>query len=123
MMSQCELNATLAGSLAGAGAAPSGHAPLLILCSCGCCARQVKADKQREVKAGHDGSWVAHPALVSVAMAEYNEFMPQCNQLFRYGLLPVPDLLQDRKSTCMAYEASACLVFVFGAHAGCSATN
>lgn len=44
---------------------------------------QVRADKQREVKAGHDGSWVAHPALVSVAMAEYNEFMPQCNQLFR----------------------------------------
>lgn len=48
-----------------------------------CCCLQVRADKQREVKAGHDGSWVAHPALVSVAMAEYNEFMPQCNQLFR----------------------------------------
>jgi malate synthase len=44
---------------------------------------KVRADKQREVKAGHDGSWVAHPALVSVAMGEYNEFMPQCNQLFR----------------------------------------
>lgn len=46
---------------------------------------QVRADKQREVKAGHDGSWVAHPALVSVAMEQYNEFMPQCNQLFRWG--------------------------------------
>lgn len=44
---------------------------------------QVRADKQREVKAGHDGSWVAHPALVGVAMEQYNEFMPQCNQLFR----------------------------------------
>lgn len=46
---------------------------------------QVRADKQREVKAGHDGSWVAHPALVSVAMEQYDEFMPQCNQLFRWG--------------------------------------
>jgi malate synthase len=44
---------------------------------------KVRADKQREVLAGHDGSWVAHPALVQVAMQQYNEYMPQCNQLFR----------------------------------------
>lgn len=44
---------------------------------------QVRADKQREVLAGHDGSWVAHPALVQIAMQQYNEYMPQCNQLFR----------------------------------------
>jgi malate synthase len=43
----------------------------------------VRADKQREVRAGHDGSWVAHPALVAVAMQQYDTFMPQCNQLFR----------------------------------------
>lgn len=27
---------------------------------------QVRADKLREVQAGHDGSWVAHPDLVKV---------------------------------------------------------
>jgi malate synthase len=29
--------------------------------------KKVEEDKLREVKAGHDGSWVAHPALVAVA--------------------------------------------------------
>jgi len=48
---------------------------------------QVVSDKQREVRAGHDGSWVAHPALVAVALQQYNAFMPQCNQLFRSGCL------------------------------------
>jgi malate synthase len=33
------------------------------------------------VKNGHDGTWVAHPALVAVAMAEFNEHMPTPNQL------------------------------------------
>src|SRR5215510_16591717 len=28
---------------------------------------KVRADKLREVTAGHDGTWVAHPALVAVA--------------------------------------------------------
>jgi malate synthase len=28
---------------------------------------KVRNDKEREVKNGHDGTWVAHPALVSVA--------------------------------------------------------
>src|SRR2546427_7878886 len=28
---------------------------------------RVKADKEREVKAGHDGTWVAHPGLVPLA--------------------------------------------------------
>jgi hypothetical protein len=29
---------------------------------------KVKADKMREVKAGHDGTWVAHPDLVKVRL-------------------------------------------------------
>lgn len=37
--------------------------------------------KLREVKAGHDGTWVAHPALVTVAMEIFNEHMPEPNQL------------------------------------------
>ena len=31
---------------------------------------RVRADKLREVKAGHDGTWVAHPALVPIAQAD-----------------------------------------------------
>jgi malate synthase len=35
----------------------------------------------REVLAGHDGTWVAHPALVQIALDVFNEHMPQPNQL------------------------------------------
>ncbi len=42
---------------------------------------KVKADKLREVKDGHDGTWVAHPGLVSIAMDIFNEFMPTENQV------------------------------------------
>ncbi|MEO0573297.1 MAG: malate synthase A [Bacteroidota bacterium] len=42
---------------------------------------KVRLDKEREVKNGHDGTWVAHPALVSVAMREFDIHMPEANQL------------------------------------------
>ena len=42
---------------------------------------QVKADKLREVQDGHDGTWVAHPALVQVALAIFNEHMREPNQI------------------------------------------
>ncbi|KAF7725296.1 Malate synthase, glyoxysomal [Apophysomyces ossiformis] len=42
---------------------------------------KVRADKLREVSAGHDGTWVAHPALVQLAMDIFNEHMPQPNQI------------------------------------------
>ncbi|MGH8506879.1 MAG: malate synthase, partial [Stenotrophobium sp.] len=42
---------------------------------------KVRADKLREVKNGHDGTWVAHPGLVQVAMDVFNEHMPQPNQI------------------------------------------
>lgn len=41
---------------------------------------RVRADKLREVTAGHDGTWVAHPALIPVAKAIFDEHMPQTNQ-------------------------------------------
>ncbi len=44
---------------------------------------KVRADKEREAKAGHDGTWVAHPDLVPVALEVFDEFMPQPNQLDR----------------------------------------
>ncbi|WP_424681031.1 malate synthase A [Frateuria sp. YIM B11624] len=42
---------------------------------------KVRADKLREVHAGHDGTWVAHPALVPVAQAIFDRYMPGPNQL------------------------------------------
>lgn len=42
---------------------------------------KVRVDKEREVKNGHDGTWVAHPALVEVAMTEFNKHMPTPNQM------------------------------------------
>ncbi|KAG1674217.1 hypothetical protein FOA52_013837 [Chlamydomonas sp. UWO 241] len=44
---------------------------------------KVRIDKQREVEAGHDGTWVAHPDLVTVALEVFNKHMPQPNQLYR----------------------------------------
>src|SRR5690606_10909839 len=41
---------------------------------------KVRADKLREVAAGHDGTWVAHPALVAVAREVFDEHMPTPNQ-------------------------------------------
>ena len=41
---------------------------------------RVRADKLREVTAGHDGTWVAHPALIPVARAVFDEHMPGPNQ-------------------------------------------
>ncbi|MDE3743842.1 malate synthase A [Maribacter polysaccharolyticus] len=42
---------------------------------------KVRKDKEREVKNGHDGTWVAHPALVAVALSEFDQHMPTPNQL------------------------------------------
>jgi malate synthase len=44
---------------------------------------RVRQDKLREVKAGHDGTWVAHPGLVPVAKAVFDEHMPGVNQISR----------------------------------------
>ena len=42
---------------------------------------KVIADKEREVKNGHDGTWVAHPDLVSIAMTVFDKHMPTENQI------------------------------------------
>lgn len=41
----------------------------------------VRADKEREATLGHDGTWVAHPGLVPVALEVFNRLMPGPNQL------------------------------------------
>jgi len=42
---------------------------------------RVRADKEREARNGHDGTWVAHPALIEVAQAVFDQLMPGPNQL------------------------------------------
>jgi malate synthase len=42
---------------------------------------KVRTDKEREARNGHDGTWVAHPDLVPVAMEVFDQFMPSRNQL------------------------------------------
>ncbi len=44
---------------------------------------KVRADKEREVTDGHDGTWVAHPGLVPVAKAIFDEHMKGPHQLDR----------------------------------------
>jgi malate synthase len=61
---------------------------------------QVRADKEREASDGHDGTWVAHPGLVPVALEVFNRLMPQPNQIDKQlpdyhpvaaDLLQIPD--------------------------------
>jgi malate synthase len=47
---------------------------------------KVRADKEREVRDGYDGTWVAHPDLVPVAKEVFDRLMPQPNQVSRVRL-------------------------------------
>lgn len=62
--------------------------------------QKVRADKEREVGLGHDGTWVAHPGLVGIAKEIFHGGMHGANQLdvlredagvSREDLLGVPD--------------------------------
>ncbi len=44
---------------------------------------KVRADKEREARDGHDGTWVAHPGLVGIARDIFDKYMPTPNQIFR----------------------------------------
>ncbi len=44
---------------------------------------KVRQDKLREVQDGHDGTWVAHPDLVPIAMEIFDQNMPTPNQIHR----------------------------------------
>ncbi|MCS1351862.1 malate synthase A [Mechercharimyces sp. CAU 1602] len=43
--------------------------------------QKVRQDKEREASDGHDGTWVAHPALVPVAMEVFDQHMSLPNQI------------------------------------------
>ncbi len=42
---------------------------------------RVEADKLREARAGHDGTWIAHPGLADIALKAFNSVMSGPNQL------------------------------------------
>ncbi|MFZ0390718.1 MAG: malate synthase A [Calditrichia bacterium] len=44
---------------------------------------KVRADKEREVQDGHDGTWVAHPGLVQIAKEIFDQNMKSPNQIDR----------------------------------------
>jgi malate synthase len=56
---------------------------------------KVRADKEREAGDGHDGTWVAHPGLVPVALEVFDRIMPTPNQLHKLpeGSVTAADLL------------------------------
>jgi len=60
---------------------------------------KVKADKTREASIGHDGAWVAHPALVPVALEAFNAAMPGANQLDKH-----PPVIEDREALVAAAD-------------------
>jgi len=66
---------------------------------------KVRADKEREVADGHDGTWVAHPALVPLAMEIFDAHMTESNQLHRLRedvQVSAEDLLQVVKGKITA---------------------
>lgn len=63
---------------------------------------KVREDKIREAEDGHDGTWVAHPGLVSIAMEEFNKAMPTANQVNRLRddiTVSAQDLLKKPQGT------------------------
>ena len=66
---------------------------------------KVRQDKLREVTDGCDGTWVAHPALVPIAKAVFDEHMPTPNQYSRqrpdvgYGAKDLLDFRPEKPIT------------------------
>jgi malate synthase len=61
---------------------------------------KVRRDKLREVQAGHDGTWVAHPGLVPVAKEIFDKYMLEPNQIAKprtHRTVEVRDLLDVPK--------------------------
>ena len=53
---------------------------------------RLRADKLREARAGHDGTWIVHPGLAALAREAFDAVMTGPNQL-------AVKRAEDRKST------------------------
>jgi len=62
---------------------------------------KVSKDKLREVKAGHDGTWVAHPGLIPIAKEIFDQYMKGPNQIeyIPDRIVTAKDLLQPPQGT------------------------
>jgi malate synthase len=63
---------------------------------------KVVTDKKREVQNGHDGTWVAHPDLVPLAMSVFDKYMPTKNQIHEKRedvIVTEKDLLETPKGS------------------------
>ena len=58
---------------------------------------KVRKDKEREALNGHDGTWVAHPGLIPVAMEIFEKHLPGLNQIDK-----VHDGLEIRQEDLLA---------------------
>mmetsp|Transcript_14227 Transcript_14227/g.18628 ORF Transcript_14227/g.18628 Transcript_14227/m.18628 type:complete len:541 (-) Transcript_14227:344-1966(-) len=69
----------------------------------------VRADKEREARNGHDGTWVAHPALVSIAKEAFDAVMPTPNQISKlpeeFAHVTAEDLVAAPHGLPMTLEA------------------
>jgi malate synthase len=85
---------------------------------------KVEEDKLREVRAGHDGTWVAHPALVTLAKKVFDEHMPRPNQIeFNHGyagssvteddLLRLPDIPHGEAVTSRGLSRGVGIVLAY----------
>ncbi len=62
---------------------------------------KVRADKEREARQGHDGTWVAHPGLVPVAKEVFDRLMHTPNQLDK-----IPDSVITQKDLLEIHQGS-----------------
>jgi len=86
--------------------------------------KSVEQDKLREVLAGHDGTWVAHPALVSVAKNVFDRHMKTANQIgskpgsdgskvTEADLLRLPEIPHGQSITCAGLERGVAIVLAY----------
>jgi len=87
--------------------------------------QKVTQDKLREVLAGHDGTWVAHPALVHVARQVFDQHMLTPNQIHKSNpmnyhqiiteaqLLQLPDIPIERSITSNALRKGISIVLAY----------
>lgn len=86
--------------------------------------KKVEEDKLREVMAGHDGSWVAHPALVGVAKSIFDQHMKTPNQIVSKpglvgasvsdsDLLRLPDIPTGEAITSAGLEKGVNIVLAY----------
>ena len=84
---------------------------------------KVRQDKLREVSAGHDGTWVAHPGLVPIAKEIFDAHMKEPNQISRRrddvqvtaeDLLAVTEGQDHRRGSALEHRRRTCSIWSRG---------